>query len=635
MTSRGSSITKHFNKSNLEHTTSQSTSWASRHGIGLAFPSAISGLAVALTFPNYSWSLLAWVAVSPFLMALGRAQRLREVIWTTLVFGFFYFYFSLWWLNTLTIFNPFIPLGIVLLGVALSGYLVAFSVPAWFVMRRLSAQWIPLVLATLWVAVEYLRGLGPFGFPWNYLGHSQLPTFPKLAQCADIAGVYGISWLIVFANALFATAALCRWKEIKWTTVARQLALPLAALLVVLYCVIRIYPDHALLKVEAMRQSDAEGTIRIAVLQPNISQLEKVGYYSATSEEEALAAEQQMTSTTLRLLEETSGSQAKLIVMPESSFNSTYFVYQKELHETLARYARALDADILFGADRRETQSDYAARLRHPFTGHSERSFPNLVVRSMEGQPVLLEEPEETVPTVAAFLVRREEGLTSTVYDKIHLVPFGETAPIFDRIPFFQEYILMVGTYARGTEYTIFQSDRARVGVMICFESTFASLARAYAQRKANLLCVITNDGWYDPTYVGEHSRFGRWVFSLHFLRTLVASGPAQHFYHSVFRAIETRTPVIRAANTGISAIILPSGEIVRQLGWHERGTFWHDVTLLRSHTTWYARFGDWLALGCVAIWAGVLCAGVVTALRHRRLARAATGEGHANSRAQ
>lgn len=628
MTLRVASNAKLSNQKHLEGTASGKTLHAPVRGGAWGLQAAFSGLAVALTFPNYSWSTLAWVAVSPFFIAVGQAQCLREVLWTTLIFGFVYFYASLWWLNTLTIFNPFIPLGIVLLGVALSAYLLAFSFPAWFVMRRVPSGWTPYLLATLWVAVEYLRGLGPFGFPWNYLGHSQLPTFPRLAQCADIAGVYGISWLIALANATLASLATAKRKEGTWGKAVREVALPAVSLGALLYCSIRVYPDYALLKVEQSRQSEDVPTIKVAVVQPNISQLEKVGYYSAASEEEALAAEEEMTSKTLRVLEETSGSEAKLIVMPESSFNSTYFVYQKELHEVLGHYARALNADILFGADRRETRNDYAARLRAPFTGQSEKSFPSLIVRSYEGKPVLLQEPDEMVPTVSAFLVRSHEGLTSTVYDKIHLVPFGETAPVFDRIPFFQEYVLMVGTYARGTEYTIFKSGPARIGVMICFESAFASLSRAYAQRQANLLCVITNDGWYDPNYLSEHSRIGRWLFHLPILRTLVSSGPTQHFYHSVYRALELRLPVVRAANTGISAVILPSGDVAQQLGWRQRGTFSCEVPLPAADRTLYIRFGDWFALLCVGIWATVICVGISTALLHRRRGRLAAPEG-------
>jgi apolipoprotein N-acyltransferase len=93
---------------------------------------------------------------------------------------------------------------------------------------------------------------------------------------------------------------------------------------------------------------------------------------------------------------------------------------------------------------------------------------------------------------------------------------------------------------------------------------------------------------------------------NLPWIHTLASSGPRQHFAESVFRAVETRLPVVRAANTGISAVIDSSGQIMKMLPWDQSGAFTADVPIASHPLTFYVRHGDWFAQICLAI----LCAG-------------------------
>ena len=166
-------------------------------------------------------------------------------------------------------------------------------------------------------------------------------------------------------------------------------------------------------------------------------------------------------------------------------------------------------------------------------------------------------------------------------YDKIELVPFGEYVP-FRRILFFVDQIVYaVGTVVPGVVPTVFDIPGARFGTLICYEGIFPGLTRRFVADGANFLVNVTNDAWYGRT-----------------------SAPRQHLAHATFRAIENRVPIVRAANTGISAIIDPDGRI-RWEGplfeplWHVEEIHWTGVR------TFYTRFGD------VFVW---LCA-LVTAL--------------------
>jgi apolipoprotein N-acyltransferase len=161
-------------------------------------------------------------------------------------------------------------------------------------------------------------------------------------------------------------------------------------------------------------------------------------------------------------------------------------------------------------------------------------------------------------------------------YDKIELVPFGEYVP-FRRVLFFVDQIVhAIGTVVPGVSTTVFQMPGARFGVLICYEGIFPALTRRFVADGADFLVNVTNDAWYGRT-----------------------SAPRQHLAHATFRAVENRVPLVRAANTGISAVIEPDGEI-RWEGplfeplWRVERIAWPGVR------TFYTEWGDVFAYGCV-----------------------------------
>jgi apolipoprotein N-acyltransferase len=163
------------------------------------------------------------------------------------------------------------------------------------------------------------------------------------------------------------------------------------------------------------------------------------------------------------------------------------------------------------------------------------------------------------------------EGEPSARYDKMHLVPFGEYVPLRRILFFVEPLVRKVGNFRPGLSRPLGKVGYYPFGAAICYEIIFPELSRASVERGAQFLVTITNDAW-----------FGR------------SSAPYQHFAHAVFRAVETRRPVVRAANTGISGFVDAYGRIQQESALFEEAALVETIRL-REDKTVYVRWGDWL----------------------------------------
>ncbi len=168
-----------------------------------------------------------------------------------------------------------------------------------------------------------------------------------------------------------------------------------------------------------------------------------------------------------------------------------------------------------------------------------------------------------------AVLIKPNEGITQE-YKKLHLVPFGEHIPYDRYIPLFKRIDLGEGDYTPGNEYTVFTTDNLKFSCLICFESIFSEIARAFVRSGAELLLNITNDGW-----------FGK------------ISGPQQHNDMAILRTVENGVPLVRSANTGISMVVDSYGRIIAETDLFEEGIIVLSIELNRIQTL-YKIMGDW-----------------------------------------
>ena len=206
----------------------------------------------------------------------------------------------------------------------------------------------------------------------------------------------------------------------------------------------------------------------------------------------------------------------------------------------------------------------------------------------------------------AALLVS-EAGAHVQIYRKVHLVPFGEYIPGRHTIPFLARVVgdQVPDDFAFGKEHTVFKlsNDKAKIAPLICFEDTIGDLTRQFVLAGANLLVNVTNDGWF-----------------------LRSAGSRQHLANAVFRCVETRLSMVRAANTGVTCFINEFGKITHMLV-DETGSQFTDGVLTGQVTvpaqevpTFYVRHGELFAQICVGISTLVLVFFVVRIVRQRKL---------------
>ena len=225
-----------------------------------------------------------------------------------------------------------------------------------------------------------------------------------------------------------------------------------------------------------------------------------------------------------------------------------------------------------------------------PFMFEQEPDYRSLVTRMTKdagvpllfGSPALRREHDGTPYLLNSAYLLDPSGEISGRYDKQHLVPFGEYIPLQRILFFLDKLVVGIGDFQPGPGPTLLSFARGpdqrqtRFGVAICFEVIFPDLVRRLANEGANFLVTITNDAWFGKTVA-----------------------PHQHFGMVVFRAVENRMAFARAANTGVSGLIDPTGRIVTATPIFTEHAIIGSIPLSAPSTV-YTRFGDVFAWACV-----------------------------------
>jgi apolipoprotein N-acyltransferase len=218
---------------------------------------------------------------------------------------------------------------------------------------------------------------------------------------------------------------------------------------------------------------------------------------------------------------------------------------------------------------------------------------------SMKGALLLGSDDVEDLQVYNAAFLFSDAGTRVQRYHKIHLVPFGEYIPLRHSFPIFALFAekWVPGDFDAGEDYTVFQltNDGIQVAPLICFEDTIGDLTRRFVGKGADLLVNVTNDGWF-----------------------LQSAGSHQHLASAVFRCVENRRPMVRAANTGVSCFVNEFGRVTQILRDDTGSTFTEGVLTGEvgvpqdRHLTFYTRHGELLAQLCAAIALVTAIVGVV-----------------------
>jgi len=189
----------------------------------------------------------------------------------------------------------------------------------------------------------------------------------------------------------------------------------------------------------------------------------------------------------------------------------------------------------------------------------------------------------------SAYLIS-PEGQIEGRYDKVHLVPYGEYVPLRQVFPFINKLVVGVGDFKPGRGYFPLMIKGRPLGILICYEAIFPEASLAYKRKGTELLVNITNDAWFGKT-----------------------SAPYQHLSMAIFRAVENRLYFLRAANTGISAIVDPTGEIKGETPLFVSTLLSGSVCFI-DKKTFYMAYGDIFVLLC----GGAIFYFIVTSRRNK-----------------
>jgi apolipoprotein N-acyltransferase len=499
---------------------------ASATGWRRALIACLAGAASVLAdAPVHLWPILfITFPVVVWLIDPAPGQRRRRA-WACAVagwwFGFGYFTAGLYWLGHAVLVDaetfgwllPFAVLGVpaILAPFTAAGFLAAR------VLWRPGALRI-VALAVALTAADWIRGHAFTGFPWNAFGYA-LTSPLELAQAASLFGIWGLTFITVAVFASPATLADDRCDTQRpW--------LPSLAALIAL-AVLALFGSWRLSR---MPPAFIEG-VALRIMQPNLQQDSKFNY----------SAKAQVMSHYIRLstgrtdVRPDGLRQVTHLIWPESAFP----FYLSSEPDALAQLGALVpDGTVLItGADR---------------TGSPPANAANTDTRT-------------------SMYVIDHQAAVRALYDKVHLVPFGEYLPfqsLLERIGLMQLTKVAGGLVAGEARHPMQVSGAPPALPLLCYEVIFPDEVAMPAER-AGWLLNLTNDGWFG-----------------------LSSGPYQHFEQARLRAIEQGLPLVRAANTGISAVVDPLGRIVGSLPLGTEGLL--DAPLPKAIApTVYARFGD------------------------------------------
>ncbi len=559
----------------------------------------LSGVMLVLSFPPFPFSFLAYFAFVPLLLVMDHTpERVFEdrfwgffkaglinfwriltlqILWRfrgknwlykrrtitryEQIFRYAYTAFIIWnlgccyWmmltaLGVSTTSEAIEALTAAILANTLNPFLMAIPIYLFARLRSTSRSFLmSLSFMVFWLAFEWMHFHWELSWSWLTLGHSQT-FYPDWIQYTEYTGTLGISAHILLVNILI-------YQGVR-ALVAKHRPLivlcfgGMAALLIAPFALntVILNPERPVFQ--------ASGTLNVRLLQPNIDPYDKFG---------GMTAKEQV-SRFVELLESPGLDSIDLAMLPETAIPRAIWNHE-------------LRSDALL-------QPLWAVLLREEKL--------SLLTGLTEVQR--LDPATDKIPNSARFNQRYgfyydyynaaallRNGAEPQTFQKGKLVPLVERMPYLEYLAFLKNFSIDLGgsfgNYGKPpTMHPMEVKEGADIASLVCYESEYGDYIRPLIQKGADLITVVTNDGW--------------WNFSNKEGQRSGSSGHIQHAHLSVLRAIETRREVARSANTGISLFIDNRGHILQPTEYWVP-TFTDRTCKLYSTETFYVRHGDYL----------------------------------------
>lgn len=530
------------------------------------------------SFTPLDWGPLGWIALVPLILLIRTPRRTRWMYTAIYVSAVAYYIATLQWmrLGDVSMYKAWIALSFYL-----SVYIALFVAASRVAVHRLK---MPLVAAVpiVWVGMEFVRAHLITGFAWYFLAHTQY-RWAEIVQISDITGAYGVSFLLAMTAACIAgllpESIFAKFKllptgsDSSGEAEAASGGVSFGQIASVGACLLLFAATLAYGYVRRSQAEFQEGP-RIGLVQGNFTSSVKLNPASARH---IYKTHETLTGRAVQ-------HQPDVIVWPETMFRWPLLVSSPDLSDDdLIRIAPDIPVDAW-----RFTNTDEV------LTRVSQQAGTPLII----GLDTALAQEAGFRHYNSAVYVDPDTGISGR-YDKIHRIMFGEYIPLRDWLPLHHLTPYSSGFgIDRGERPVAFECKDWRLAPIICFEDTVPHLVRDVLNETEGADCLVnlTNDGWFHGS-----------------------SELDQHLITASFRCVETRTPMVRAVNTGISAVIDGDGIILEpdvfidgdeegrtsmrdpETGrWHKQlnAALVHDVPL-DNRGSLYLSYGDWFAGTC------------------------------------
>jgi apolipoprotein N-acyltransferase len=494
------------------------------------------GLLLWLAWPVSPLTFLIFIAWVPLLWLETKVTSRKKFFGLTYITMFVWNVATTWW-----IWNASAP-------GALSAFFANSLIMClpWLgytiVKKRLGERIGYISLIVFWMCFEYIH-LQDWGlsWPWLTLGNA-FATHPQWVQWYEYTGTSGGTLWIMLVNVLLFLHVKNNFNKENPKSYKNILA---AIIVLIIPLVVSIYPQYA-----PMRLAPAPpGNDNIVIAQPNINPYEKVSDLTGSFE----AQLQKLISTSEKKID----SNTALVVWPETALYMGNGINEAELEPGKNFFLNPLWAFLkrhpnmsLFTGIESFRALDHKTKYSEEFNGQYFESYNGSALIDSSG--------------------------ASAFYHKSMLVPGVETLPWFLQFlgRWFEKFGGSSGGYAKQKERTVLNEKHGfKIAPAICYESIYGEFMSKYVRNGANLICIITNDGWWKKT-----------------------PGHKQHMNYARLRAIETRTWVARSANTGISCFIDPYGNVIDPQPYDTKAAIKLNIPAGDNSKTFFVKHGDILS---------------------------------------
>ena len=520
----------------------------------------ISGLLLAMAFPPMYFKLFAFFGFIPILFVLEQKPK-RPLLLVYITF-FVYHYGTNWWISSWQKdCDPWL---------FASGVAIAFFHPLIFmfpfiiykfIRTRLEFDKAIYFFPFIWVTYEWLHSLGEVAYPWITIAYTQAEDRLWM-QFADITGMWGLSFVIVFINILILkliveirknSSDLINFKTAFTSCRYNKYVIPILALFLIPYI-------YGFIRINDFSHEDLmknNQKIRVALIQPAINPWKK--WEVSTTEQ--IYRHMHIQDSILDKV-----PNVELALWSETAI--TYLNLELNAYHNLSplqQWVNTSKTSVLSGfAD---------------IVFYKKGESPSVSAKMMPGES---NSWFDSYNSAIIINPRPKDNDSVQIYHKMKLTPFGERIPYLQYIAFTKKWLewgVGISSWDLGKEQKCLvlknEKHQVPIGQIICIESLYPAFVADYVRQGAQMLAVITNDAWYDHT-----------------------PGPEQHYLISCMRAVETRRYVARCANTGVSGFIEPDGNTIKRAPEYTGAAIYTDIPLL-SGKSLYVILGDWLPYLC------------------------------------